>query len=296
MAKLNILIKRLGALGDVLLTIPAIRGLKERYPGCQITFLTYKNNGEIIKDHPLIDRIIFPSQKIDFHRYDLIFNLEYESRPYMHMVDAYCQVAGVQPSSKELSIVLDRPELDFAKNYLGDHQITPNQILIGLHTGGSSWPCKLWGLENFRYVLNFFLENFPFRVVELGAKDCQPLGLDMNLIDQTSIKQTAAILNYCDLFLGIDSGLLHVAAAVKTPIVAVFGCTDPDKVLPFNPLSLGIQSRGICTGCRHWPPFPRTFAKCSKERIFCLEEVSREEVIEGVWTVLMRAGKLVGKL
>lgn len=296
MGKFNILVKRLGALGDVILTIPAIRGLKEKYPQCQISFLTFQNNGQIIQGHPLIDKIICPGKAIDYSKYDLFFDLEYESRPYMHMIDAYCQGVGVKPSNKELSIVLRQPELDFAKNYLNDHHLQSDQILIGLHSGGSSWPCKLWGLDNFGYVLRFFQENFGFRIIELGAKDCQPLGLDMNLINQTSIKQAAAILKNCDLFLGVDSGLLHVAAAVNTPIVAVFGCTDPDKVLPFETISLGIQSQGKCTGCRHWPPFPRTFTRCSKERIFCLEEISRAEVIEGVWTILMRAGKLENKL
>lgn len=297
MNKLNILVKRERALGDVLLTIPAIRGLKEKYSGCRITFLTRRNSAEVISGNPLIDEIIFfEENQVDYNNYDLFFDLEYESRPYMHMVDAYCQVADVNPSSKELFIVLDQVEIEFAKNYLADYGYNSEQILIGLHSGGSSWPCKLWGLENFRYVLNFFKEKFGFRIVELGAGDCKPLGLDMNLIGQTSIKQAAAILKHCDLFLGVDSGLLHLAAAVKTPIVAVFGCTDPDKVLPFNGISLGIQSDGDCTGCRHWPPFSRTYAQCTRDRIYCLEEISREEVINGVWEVLLKTGRLANKM
>jgi ADP-heptose:LPS heptosyltransferase len=294
MGNRSILVRREMARGDVLLTIPALRGLKEKYPNCRITFLSKEPYEETIKGHPLIDKIVTNEDKADENDYDLFFDfdLAYEKNFKIHIIDAYCQVANVEPSHKRTSIALNQQQRSFSKNYLAKNDFASEKILIGLHSGGVSWPCKLWGKENFKYVLEFFKENLEVRIIELGASDCQAIGLDMNLIGKTTVKETAAILEECDLLLCIDSLPLHLAGAVNTPVVAVFGCTDPDKILPFNDISLGIQSDGECTGCRHWPLFPKTEAKCIKNRIYCLEEVSREEVIEGVWNMLLKTSKL----
>lgn len=293
----NILVKRTMAYGDVLLTIPALRGLKEKNSNCKITFLSQSPYIEVIKGHPLINKIVTDEEEIAKDKYDLFYNfdLSYEKDFTMHIIDAYCQEADVKPSHKGTSIALNREHKDLAQFYLNKHDYISEQILIGLHSGGASWPCKLWGKENFKYVLEFFQEILGVRVIELGGRDCQPIGLDMNLIGKTSIKETAAVLKKCDLLLGIDSLPLHLAGAVDTPVVAVFGCTDPDKILPFNNISWGIQSDGECTGCRHWPPFPRTEARCIKDKIYCLEEINREKVIEGVWDMLLKTGKLKNK-
>ena len=75
----------------------------------------------------------------------------------------------------------------------------------------------------------------------------------VNLAGQTTLPQLAALLAGCDLFLGADSGVMHLAAAARAPLVALFGPSNPDAWGPWTPLSRAAVVRlGLrCSPCSY---------------------------------------------
>ena len=71
----------------------------------------------------------------------------------------------------------------------------------------------------------------------------------INLTGKTSIADLPALLSQCHLFLGNDSGAMHVAAAVGLPVIAVFGPTDPLGTAPVTPRLTIVQQKPYCSPC-----------------------------------------------
>jgi ADP-heptose:LPS heptosyltransferase len=73
-------------------------------------------------------------------------------------------------------------------------------------------------------------------------------------VDKLSLEESIAALEQLDLFVGIDSGLLHAAGAVGIPTVGLFGPSDPRLILPPETPSIGVVSDAPCLGCQHRLP------------------------------------------
>jgi heptosyltransferase-2 len=71
----------------------------------------------------------------------------------------------------------------------------------------------------------------------------------VDLTGKTAIADLPALLSQCHLFIGNDSGAMHVAAAVGLPIVAVFGPTDPLGTAPVTPRCSIVQQKPYCSPC-----------------------------------------------
>src|SRR5208283_4735726 len=71
----------------------------------------------------------------------------------------------------------------------------------------------------------------------------------VDLTGKTAIGDLPALLSQCQLFLGNDSGAMHVAAAVGLPVVAVFGPTDPFGTAPVTPRCSIVQEKAYCSPC-----------------------------------------------
>ena len=121
--------------------------------------------------------------------------------------------------------------------------------------------------------------------VFIGASDDVPIVAEIQkrmqtrpiiLAGQTSLKELAALLKMSPLLITNDSGPMHLAAAVGTPVVALFGPTDPKKIGPYGKGHVVLQHAEQCTACRTGTKGPHS----------CLEAISIEEVIDVVNHVL----------
>ena len=132
---------------------------------------------------------------------------------------------------------------------------------------GSSWPTKNWHAEGYRQLLTWVLATTPMGVVLMGdrsqmptaRKVCSGLASErlVDLTGRTSLLELAAILGQATVGLGPDSGPGHLAAAVGTPYITLFGPTPPDRVVPYRCEDLAIVSDAPCSGCyRKQCPYP----------------------------------------
>jgi heptosyltransferase-2 len=138
--------------------------------------------------------------------------------------------------------------LDDCRDRLGSHfrrPLAPSSPfpLIGLVPGAARGPSKRWPAEHFAAVGRRLTERGRCGVAVFGSSREEDLcaGISqaigpgcMNLTGKTSLPELAAILSLCRVVIANDSGGMHLAAAVGTKTVAIFGLTDPRKTGPLG--------------------------------------------------------------
>jgi len=124
---------------------------------------------------------------------------------------------------------------------------------------GTSWETKNWYYEGYLGLIQQILADRTLKVVLLGDDSQTTLAarltaniktLDMiDLVGQTSLPQLTAVLKAAAVGVGPDSGPGHVAAAVKTPFVSLFGPTSPQRTAPFGCEQLVVEAGLNCAPC-----------------------------------------------
>lgn len=154
--------------------------------------------------------------------------------------------------------------------------------ILGCIPGAARGPSKQWPGEHFKAVAKAWTQQTGGGVCWLGtpgdAALCESLnqGLNasgINLAGKTDLKTFSALLQFIDRALVNDSGGMHLAAAVGTPLVAIFGNTDPDKTGPLSSKAQVIQ---------HSDTKNRAIGRESRDAEAALASVSVEEVVEAV--------------
>jgi heptosyltransferase-2 len=131
-------------------------------------------------------------------------------------------------------------------------------LRIAIGAGASYGSAKCWPPSRFAEVANRLQSESDAEVILFGtaaeASVAIAISAEMrrppiDLTGKTAIADLPALLSQCHLFIGNDSGAMHVASAVGVPIVAVFGPTDPDGTSPVTPRCSIIQQKPYCSPC-----------------------------------------------
>jgi len=132
--------------------------------------------------------------------------------------------------------------------------------VVAIHPGGHHFRGKRWSPEGFAQVADALIDEKGVRVVLVGGDEDRELAEEIrrrarrplvDLTGQLNLRQTAALLQLCRLFIGNDSGPLHIAEAVGTPVVAIFGPTNPANFAPLIEPSRLVR-KDLCGPCIHW--------------------------------------------
>lgn len=128
---------------------------------------------------------------------------------------------------------------------------------------GAGWPGKEWPPECYAEVIRRLVEELDCCVLLTGSPDEQELLASVqeqskvdcvNLCNQLTFSQLAALVAQVDLVICNDSAPLHLAVAGKTPVVALFGPTPPAQWVPKMPTCRVLQGEISCEGCVPWHP------------------------------------------
>lgn len=236
-----------GSLGDEIAVTGAVRALRDTYPDLKIEVNVrrpwiFSNSPRFNGTHEMLQL----PRKVE---------LPLGGNNHQHMVDAYVAACGLTPRDE-----YRMPELFLTDQELevGRH-ISPGTIAIDTWAG---WPSRRWPFDMWQAVVSELRESYP--VIEIGASTPDCFGrrrteilqdTDACYIDTFSVRETAGLLKGCALYLGQDSGLMHVAAAVGTPQVVVFGPKDSSlraysNTYPVNP-GTGCNCEEVCNGFRN---------------------------------------------
>lgn len=147
-----------------------------------------------------------------------------------------------------------------------------------------SWPIEHWLILAKRLAekgINIFLigGNAEARTLEKYTKDLSEAGIE-NWTGKTSVAQSIAIINVSDLLVSCDTGMLHAADVVATPMLGLFGCTDPSEYMPH-----GVRNYYICTREACSPCFGTEAVLLCKEKK-CMNNITPEMVYERICKIL----------
>ncbi len=161
----------------------------------------------------------------------------------LHTVDMFLSLLkeglGVEANGRAPELHLGREDEEFARRCLERHQLV-GQRLAFIHIGASN-TTKLWPLDRWAAVADALQTARGLRVIFTGLKQeaeatryvcSQMKSAALSLAGQTSVLQLAALLAKATLFIGNDSGPMHLAAAMGTRVVGLFGATDPVQWRP----------------------------------------------------------------
>jgi lipopolysaccharide heptosyltransferase II len=222
-----------------------------------------------------------------------------------HQVDVFLGIAralGCRIGDPFPSFHLRDEDRRQAKALLADSGLAGHAPLLALHPGASKEP-RAWHPERFVELGRRFAGRHGARIVLLGSEGERALlgriaaGLPPRIAfvpePGLPIKVTGALLEVCHLFVGNDSGPMHVAAALGVPTVGIFGPGTPRRTLPVaaRGLVIAVSKDYPCSPCRQ-----RFFRECPPSpagKPFCLEEIRVDEVEEAAAGLLQRARESV---
>ncbi len=145
-----------------------------------------------------------------------------------------------------------------AEEALSSAGARPNAVRIAIGAGASYGSAKCWPPDRFAEFVNRFRLHTDADVILFGTAAEQKVsdaigagikGPSISLVGKTAIAALPALLSRCQLFVGNDSGAMHVAAAVGLPVVAIFGPTDPHGTAPVTPRCTVVQEKPYCSPC-----------------------------------------------
>jgi len=162
------------------------------------------------------------------------------------------------PEIPQISLRVAAQAAQRAEEVLRAAGARPDATRVAVGAGASYGSAKCWPPGRFAEALNQLQRERDADIIlfgtpaELAVSAAIQSGLArpaLNLTGKTDIANLPALLSLCHLFLGNDSGAMHVAAAVGLPVIAIFGPTDPFGTAPVTPRATILQEKPYCSPC-----------------------------------------------
>ena len=182
------------------------------------------------------------------------------------------------PNEPHIALGISDEQCRRAEELIASTGAGQKRMRIAIGAGASYGSAKCWPPERFAEFVNRFRLHTDADVILFGTaaerevSDAIVAGIKgpcINLVGKTHIADLPALLSCCQLFVGNDSGAMHVAAAVGLPVVAVFGPTDPHGTAPVTPRCTVVQEKTYCSPCflRRCPIDHRCMTKVHAEQV-----------------------------
>lgn len=177
----------------------------------------------------------------------------------LHAVDRYLSILnlhGVETKSAAPEIPLLPWERTNASEFMSRAGIRRSDLVVGIHPGGS-WRYKLWPVERFAQLADLIIHRFKAKVVIFagpGEENTQRQMAELMdypaiLVSGTNLRELSALIQQCSLYIGNDTGPMHIAAAVGTRVISLFGPTDSRRSGPYGKGHIVISEKVPCSPC-----------------------------------------------
>ena len=205
----------------------------------------------------------------------------------VHAIDMFLNIVlslGVEPARKEPYLAFSPEANAWADRFLEKQGVKGGELLIGINPGAFK-QSKRWPEPRYAELCDMMIKELEAKVIIFqGLGEDKIVGRITNsmrekaIIAKTSIKELAALSRRCKLFVGNDTGPMHVAAASGTPVITLFGPADPERSRPWGRDHIVIKKDLPCSPCS------RTVCKELK----CMESITVEDVFQAVRVQLKR--------
>ena len=336
----EILIIRTAFIGDVVMTLPILKPLKDRFPDSRITFLTATSASDLLKNNPHIDEIMIYDpfwfysktggyrsylqtiRKLRNRRFDLVIEARGDIRdilllaypikaavkigydvggggyllthlvPYeklKHKVEYHLDIVrflGCHADRHGPLVFLDETAKTVVKRFLKTHDVT--RPFVCVHPGARLF-LKRWPAEKCARLYDLILKELRMPVVIVSDKGELSIVRDVMermktrpVVFAGSLRELAGILAESSLFVCNDSAPMHIAAAMKTPIVAIFGPSKSAETAPYGTNGSVVETYLSCRRrCDEH--------SCNNRRFHaCMAAIKPDEVYHAVTSMLNR--------
>ncbi len=179
----------------------------------------------------------------------------------IHQVEYYLSMLramGWEAESRNPRLFVTEKDQGAIQSLLLSKGIGQEHFLLGLSPGAVFGPAKRWPAERFAAIGDWAYDRWGARIVVMGSHGemdiCNAVSESMkhnpvNLCGRTTLGEAMALIERCQFFVTNDSGLMHIAAALNVPMVAIFGSTDPVATGPRSKKARIVQQPVDCAPC-----------------------------------------------
>jgi len=159
---------------------------------------------------------------------------------------------------EKMDLMICEQEINGAQTWLRDRLGERNGHIVVGFGPGTKMPAKRWRIDNFWTVGHSLIKKYDIQPIVFGDAADRKTGDALvaswkrgcNAAGELSVRESAALLQQCDLFIGNDTGTMHLAAAVKTPCVAIFSARDErGKWAPLGDMHAVLRKEVKCQLC-----------------------------------------------
>ncbi len=335
----KVLIRSANWVGDVVMSLPAIRAVRAYFRGAEITVLAKPWVADLYRHLPDIDRIFVYDREgrhagprgilrlcseLRQFRFDVGISIQnafeaalllwlsrvpirigyaadarslllthrvYRTKAVrsLHQLDYYralLEGVGIPVPDRSIRLVLSTDERLWAEEQLALFGTNSSEVIIGINPGAAFGTAKRWPEDRWIELSRRMLGSGIDRILVFGSPSETTLGEAIasavgsrchSLCGKTDLRQAMALIAACRLLVTNDSGLMHVAAALNVPLVAIFGPTRHDQTSPVSQTARLIRVPVDCSPCMkpHCPTDHR-----------CMTAVSVDQVLQESMEVL----------
>lgn len=228
----KILFMRPGGFGDLILLTPVLRELKRRWPDCTIGVSTMRHYSCVFNGLPFVTGILrYPLPVAEANQFDAWIMLEnaVELNPrarQIHMTDLFAEITGLSSiQDKQPAYRVSVQELNWCREqYPRKAGVRRLCVAPGASTPSRVFPIPLFGAVIGEFVTKGWEVLVLGTPQDLGDFKIKPHEGLRNLTEfNHTFRQSCAVMNNADCLLGNDSAMVHVAGALGTPAVALYG-------------------------------------------------------------------------
>ena len=207
-----------------------------------------------------------------------------------HQTDYYLDIIrgiGMKEVNRELYLELNQRDRLRAEKTLLEQHLSLDDKIVGINPGATYGPAKQWPLDRYAHLADKIQAFSGCQIIIFGGPDDRNLGKKISqkmqhrpidLSGKTSLGEAMALIERCDLFITNDSGLMHVAAALDVPLIAIFGSTNSITTGPLSQNSRIVQVPLECSPCLR--------QECPKGHFDCMGRISVEMVFKVVKEIM----------
>jgi len=214
--------------------------------------------------------------------------------PETHQVDRNLllpQNLGIPLQERRLEMWVDERDKKTAQDHLPSQELLPGIARIAIHLG-AAMPSKRWPEESFSALIHELHAATQADILILGGEHDQDFAHEVvdglkcpvvNLTGKLDLKQMAALVQHCKVFIGCDSGPTHIAAAIGVPVLCLFSAANETEVWrPWGPKVKVLTRHPDCSPCKAY--------ECTRtDGYFCMDDIKVDEVVEEVKRLMEEA-------
>lgn len=286
-----VLFVRQGAMGDILCTFPAALLLKERHRGaafiysCRPEFARLPVLAGLTKH--VTSHHVAPRSRWRF-LFAALYHFEYADEkaasPSANVIAEFCRQHGLPVTEAHPPLHLDANLLTRVRALLAAKGVAGP--FVAIHAG-PSWAVREWPREHWSELIKELKARGSVSVVQLGngqhvqmqQSNLETIPGAVSLVGELSLEESFAVIALAHLFVGIDSGLLHVAACLRTRAVGIFGPTSPQFRFSASSSCSFLVSPVECQGCHHRVPRLHWMSGCPHD-IRCMKTISTQSAVQ----------------